>query len=156
MTVTAFISSCRADHGVPVRVACRELGVSESWYFKWRDRPPAPRVSRRVELTAAVGAAFEGSGGTYGSPRITLDLREAGWAVSPNTVAKIMAEQGWVARRVRQRRSLTRQGKRAAAADLLCRDFSTTAPAPDTVWVGDVTMVGTGEGPLYLATVLDL
>ena len=31
-----------------------------------------------------------------------------------------------------------------------------TAAAPDTVWVGDVTMIRTGEGPLYLATVLDL
>jgi putative transposase len=154
VTVTAFISSCRAEHNIPVRIACRALGVSESWYFKWRDRPPTLRVSRRAELTAAVGAAFEASGGTYGSPRITLDLREAGWAVSENTVAKIMAEQGWVARVVRQRKSLTRQGKQPSAADLLCRDF--TASAPDTVWVGDVTMIRTGEGPLYLATVLDL
>ena len=57
------------------------------------------------------------------------------------------------ARRVR-RRSLTRQGTRPAAGDLLNRQF--TAQAPDQVWVGDVTMVRTGQGPLYLATVLDL
>jgi putative transposase len=154
VTVTAFISSCRAEHRIPVRVACRALGVSESWYFKHRDRPPTPRQSRRVELAAAVREAFEASGGTYGSPRVTLELRAAGWVVSENTVAELMREQGLVAWVVRRRRSLTRQGRRLAAADLVERNF--TADAPGSVWVGDVTMIRTGDGPLYLATVLDL
>lgn len=65
-----------------------------------------------------------------------------------------MAEHGLIARVVRRRRSLTRQGRRAAAPDLVNRIFS--ADAPDVCWVGDVTMIGTGQGPLYLATVLDL
>jgi putative transposase len=154
VTVTAFISSCRAEHRIPVRVACRALGVSESWYFKHRGRPPTPRQSRRRELVAAVRSAFEASGGTYGSPRVTLELRAEGWQVSENTVAKVMAEAGLVARVVRQRRSLTRQGKRIAVPDLVNREF--TADAPDTVWVGDVTMIRTAQGPLYLASVLDL
>jgi transposase InsO family protein len=101
-----------------------------------------------------VAEAFEASAGTYGSPRITLELQAAGWRVSANTVAQLMRQQGLVARVVRRRRSLTRQGTRPAAADLVQRRF--TAAAPDTVWVGDVTMIRTGEGPLYLATVLDL
>ena len=154
MTVTAFISSQRAEHRVPVRLSCRALGISESWYFKHRNRPPTPAQSRRAALTAAVAEAFEASAGTYGSPRITLELQAAGWRVSANTVAQIMRRQGLVARVVRRRRSLTRQGTRPAAADLVQRRF--TAAAPDTVWVGDVTMIRTGEGPLYLATVLDL
>ena len=154
MTVTAFISSCRAEHHIPVRVACRALGVSESWYFKHRGRPPTPRQFRRRELAEAVRAAFEASGGTYGSPRVTLELRAAGWRVSANTVAKLMAEAGLVARVVRHRRSLTRHGRRPAAADLVERAF--TAERPDAVWVGDVTMIRTGQGPLYLASVLDL
>lgn len=94
----------------------------------------------------AVRAAFEASGGTYGSPRVTLELRAAGWRVSENTVAKLMAQAGQVARVVRRRRSLTRQGKRLAVPDLVNRAF--TADAPDTVWVGDVTMIRTAEGPL--------
>ncbi|MDP9397851.1 MAG: IS3 family transposase [Actinomycetota bacterium] len=151
MTVTAFISSCRAESKIPVRVSCRALGVSEGWYYKHRDRPPTPRQSRRQELIGAVTEAFEASGGTYGSPRITLELRAAGWAVSENTIAEIMREHGLVARVVRRRRSLTRQGARSAAVDLVNREF--TAQAPDQIWVGDVTMIRTGEGPLYLATV---
>jgi len=152
VTVTAFISSQRAEHRVPVRLSCRALGISESWYFKHRNRPPTPAQSRRAALAEAVAEAFEASAGTYGSPRITLELQAAGWRVSANTVAQIMRRQGLVARVVR--RSLTRQGTRPAAADLVQRRF--TAAAPDTVWVGDVTMIRTGEGPLYLATVLDL
>jgi putative transposase len=154
VTVTAFISSQRAEHQVPVRLSCRALGVSESWYFKHRDRTPTPAQSRRAALAVAVTEAFEASGGTYGSPRVTLELQAAGWRVSVNTVAALMREQGLVARVVRRRRSLTRQGHRPAAADLVGRNF--TAERPDSVWVGDVTMIRTGEGPLYLATVLDL
>jgi putative transposase len=154
VTVTAFISSQRAEHQVPVRLSCRALGVSESWYFKHRDRPPTPAQRRHAALVEAVREAFTGSDGTYGSPRVTLELRAAGWRVSVNTVAQIMRGQGLVGRVVRRRRSLTRQGRRPAAADLVERRF--TAAAPDTVWVGDVTMIRTGQGPLYLATVLDL
>jgi len=154
VTVTAFISSQRAEHDVPVRTCCRALGVSESWYLKHRDRPPTPRQTRRRELVEAVRHAFEASGGTYGSPRVAVELRAGGWPVSVNTVAHLMAELGLVARVVRRRRSLTRQGKRAAAPDLVNRVFA--ADAPDRVWVGDVTMIGTGTGPLYRATVLDL
>jgi transposase InsO family protein len=55
---------------------------------------------------------------------------------------------------VRRRRSLTRPGKRAAAPDFVRRDF--TAEEPDLVWAGDLTEIETGEGKLYLATVIDL
>ena len=79
MTVTAFISSQRAEHRVPVRLSCRALGISESWYFKHRNRPPTPAQSRRAALAEAVAEAFEASAGTYGSPRITLELQAAGW-----------------------------------------------------------------------------
>jgi len=83
VSVAAFISSQRAEHRVPHATACRALGVSPSWFYKWADRPPSPpRQRRRAELTAAVRAAFDASGGTYGSPRITAELQAAGWQVS--------------------------------------------------------------------------
>jgi transposase InsO family protein len=85
---------------------------------------------------------------------VWLDLLEAGWRVSVNTVAEVMAEHGWAGRRRPRRRSLTRQGRRPAAADLVSRRFS--AGRPDQLWCGDVTYIPTGEGWLYLATVLDL
>jgi putative transposase len=74
--------------------------------------------------------------------------------VSVNTVAQMMAEQGLVARPKRRRRSLTKPGRRSAARDHVRRQF--VAVAPNLLWCGDLTEIVTGEGKLYLATVLDL
>jgi putative transposase len=77
--VAAFISSQRTEHGVPHAVTCRALGLSESWFYKWRDRRPTPAQQRRADLAVKIREIFDASGGTYGSPRVTLDLRAVGW-----------------------------------------------------------------------------
>lgn len=158
MSVASHIAAQGTEHRVPHAVACRALGVSESWFYKWRDRPATPRQARRARLDAAVRRSFADSGGTpgtYGSPRVHADLLEDGWAVSVNTVATSMASQGLVARAKRRRRSLTRPDKAAAPVpDLVRRDFS--AEAINQRWCGDLTEIPTDEGKLYLATVEDL
>jgi transposase InsO family protein len=158
MSLASFVASQRTDHGVAHAVACRALDVSESWFYKWRDRPPTPAQQRRVDLDAKVAEVFEDSGGnpcTYGSPRVHAELRELGWKVSEKTVAASMARQGLVARPQRRRKGLTRADKaKVPFADLIRRDFA--APAPDLRWCGDMTEVPTGEGKLYLADVEDL
>lgn len=156
MSVASFVASQRTDHGVPHAVACRALEVSESWFYKWRDRPPPGRTQRRAALDTAVRRSFEVSGGRYGSPRVWEDLIADGWQVSQNTVAASMARQGLVARpKKRASKNLTRPERAAIAhPDRIRRDF--TATAPDQRWVGDMTEIPTGEGKLYLATVEDL
>ena len=154
MSVAAFVSSQRTVHDVPHAVSCRALGLSESWFYKWRDRAPTSRQARRVELADAIRKVFDDSGGTYGSPRVTLELWAAGWQVGENTVAKLMASLGLAGRKPKRRRHLTRQGKRKAAPDRVGRRF--TSPAPNVLWCGDLTEIVTDEGKLYLATVLDL
>ncbi|MFE9934542.1 IS3 family transposase [Streptomyces sp. NPDC005533] len=151
-----MISDCRTEEKIPHTVACRVLGVSPAWYYKWRRRPanPTKREVRRAALTERIRHFFTASGGTYGSPGITLDLWAEGRQVSVNTVAEVVAEQGWYGREPKKRRSLTRPGKRKAARDLVGRHFD--AVAPDVLWVGDMTEIDTGEGKLYLATTLDL
>ncbi|GAA2421284.1 hypothetical protein GCM10010404_94030 [Nonomuraea africana] len=74
--MAAFISSQKTDYGVPHALTCRALGVSQVWYYKWRDRAPTARQQRRADLDAVIEAKFTASGGTYGSPRITRDLHE--------------------------------------------------------------------------------
>jgi transposase InsO family protein len=107
-------------------------------------------------LGALVGYLFAAHHGTYGSPRITADLRDLGWRVSENTVAALMAEQQLVARRRRRRRCTTKSDRSARKApDALGRDFA-PPPRPDTRWVGDLTEIPTQEGRCYLASVLDL
>jgi len=152
--VAAFIRFQRTEHGVPHAVTCRTLGVSESWYYKWRERQPTVRQQRQAELDEAIQAVFDASGGTYGSPRVTLDLRAGGWQVGENTVARRMAALGLAGRTPKRRRSLTRQGKRPVAPDRVRRQF--TAPAPNVLWCGDMTEIVTEQGKLFLATVLDL
>jgi putative transposase len=110
---------------------------------------------RRQRLKAEVKRLFEGHNGKYGSPRITADLRDAGWRVSENTVAAVMRELSLVARRRKKRRSTTRPGSgRWRAPDLVRRNFP--AEKINHKWYGDGTEIGTGEGKLYLASVLDM
>ncbi len=153
-SVVGAIGDQRTMHGIPHRVSCRTLGVSESWFYKHRSRRLTGREVLRQQLADAVKGVFTQSGGTYGSPKIWITLVRQGWRVSVNTVAKLMAELGLVARKVRHRRGLTRPGRRPAAPDHVKRDF--TAEGPDLVWCGDMTEIETGEGMLYLATVIDL
>jgi putative transposase len=153
--VAALIAAQRDEHGVPHAVACRALGVSRSWYYKHKDGGLPPRAARRQLLAAEVRRLFAAHRGTYGSPRITADLREAGWTVSENTVAAVMREHGLAARRKKRRRPATRPGKgRWRAPDLVKRDFP--AQQVNRKWYGDGTEIPTGEGKLYLASVMDM
>jgi putative transposase len=153
--VAALIAAQGDDHHVPAVVACRALGVSRSWYYKWRGATLPPRAARRQQLAAEVGRLFAVHGGKYGSPRITADLRDAGWRVSENTVAALMRELGLAARRKRNRKSTTRPGKgRWRAPDLVKRHFP--AAKINQKWYGDGTEIGTGEGKLHLDSVLDM
>jgi putative transposase len=155
MSVASFVAAQRTEHGVPHALTCRTLGLSESWFYKWRERPPTPRQRRRAALDAAVKRSFEASGGDYGSPRVLEDLREWGWRVSKKTVEASMARQGLVARPKRRFRSLTQCDQSAPpAADLIKRVFS--AEVINEKWCGDLTEIPTDEGKLYLAAVEDL
>jgi transposase InsO family protein len=152
--VAEFIAVQRAKFGVPRVVACRALGVSQAWFYKWRYGDGSPRRARRRALAALVAALFAQHRGSYGAPRITVDVRELGWRVSQNTVAVLMREQGLAARRRRGRRSTTRPSRgRWRAPDLVKRHFA--AEGTNQKWYGDGTEIPTGEGKLHLASVLD-
>jgi putative transposase len=154
--LAAVIAAQRADYGIPYAVSCHALDVSQAWFYKWRNGDGSPRRHRRKALAATIAWLFTKHRGTYGSPRIVVDLREMGWRVSVNTVAKLMAEQGLVARRTRRRRGTTKPDKsQRKAPDLLGRDF-TPPPQPNVAWVGDLTEIPTDGGKLQLAAVLDL
>ena len=153
--MAVLIAAQRDQHRIPHAVACRALGVSRSWFYKWNDGTLSSRAARRAALAAEVRRLFAAHRGTYGSPRITADLREAGWRVSENTVAAVMAELGLAARRKKKRKATTRPGRsRWRAPDLVRRDFP--AQEINVKWYGDGTEIPTGEGKLHLASVLDV
>ena len=155
VAVAAFIAAQRADHGIPHAVSCRALGMSESWFYKWKDGDQTARRARRDRLGAEIARLFARRKGKDGSPRITAALREAGWTVSENTVAGLMRQMGLAARPKARRKGTTRPGKgRWRAPDLVRRDFG--AAAVNRKWYGDGTEIPTGEGKLHLDSVLDM
>ena len=160
MSVASFVAAQRTEHGVPHALSCRALEVRESWFYKWRDRPPTPRQERRAELDAAVKASFEDSGGTpgtYGSPRVCEDLRrgrlagveEDGGGVDgpPGSAGPLPETQAPLARP-----APTRPPHRSRTWS----SGTSRAEAINQRWCGDLTEIPTDEGKLYLATVEDL
>ena len=153
----AAIVACRTDQGIPHAVACRALEVSESWFYKHKDRPLTCRARRQADLDAAIKAVFTAEDGEYGSPRVHAELVDNGGytRLSVNTVAARMRHQRLHAKKRPVRRCLTRPDKTAFKfANLLQRDF--TAVGPNRSWCGDITEIQCWDGKLYLATVIDL
>ena len=105
----------------------RLLEVSPSGYYRWRaaqDRPALPSEVRRADLDAKIISFHKDSGGTYGSPRVTTDLHEAGERVSRNTVAARMAALGIVGVSPRLFKVTTNPDPTASyPEDLVKRDF---------------------------------
>ena len=139
-----------------MKLVCQVLDVTRSGYYAWRDRPRSRRQARRAELVKRIRRAHQDSRCTYGSPRITVELKDRGVEVCENTVAKYMREDG--VRVKPQRRFVPRTTDSAhghpIAPDRLARDFAATAP--DRKWACDLTYVPTDQGWLYLAVVIDL
>jgi len=132
------------------------LQVWRSGYYAWRNRPASPRQQRRVQLVEQIKQIHEESDRTYGSPRITADLKDRGSDVCENTVAKYMRESGIF---VTPRRRFVPQTTDSdhphpIAPNLLGQDFA--ASAPNQKWACDLTYVWTAEGWLYLSVVIDL
>ena len=144
--------------GFKLRLMCRLLRVSSSGYYAWLKRGPSERSRRNDALLIEIRAAHSRSRRTYGSPRIFNELREQGFKVGENRVARLMREREIKAKTHRRFRVTTNSDHaHPIASNLLQRRF---APAEvkeaNRVWTSDITYLWTREGWLYLAVVLDL
>jgi putative transposase len=149
----AFIDAEKARW--PVEVQCDVFGVSRSGYYAWKGRPEAPRTLEDAEVVIEIKAASEVGRGNYGSPRVHRELRAQGRRISRKRVARLMRQEGIVARKKRRFRKTTDSNhSHPIAPNVLARNFN--VELPDTAWVTDVTYVWTHEGWLYLAAILDL
>jgi len=148
-----FIDAEKANY--PVALMCRFLAVSRAGYYEWKGREPTARGREDEVLKVKIAAIHKRSRGTYGSPRIQVELGEEGHRVGRKRVARLMTEQGLSGCRPRPYKVTTNSDHTdPVAANLVDRDF---APAgPDQVWAGDITYIRTWQGWLYLAVVIDL
>jgi putative transposase len=145
----------QAKEAFPVHRLCRVLGVSQSGYFAWKNRPASDRQRQDMVLLAHIRSSFAVSNGTYGSPRMTHELRDNGLTVGRRRAARLMRENGLVARQKRRfKRTTDSEHAWLVAPNLLEQDFAATRP--DEKWGADISYVWTREGWLYLAVVIDL
>lgn len=154
MTAYRFVE--RMKGSFHLRTLGRVLGVSPSGYRAWTTRRPSARATADLALLDEIREIHAGSRGTYGSPRVHAMLRARGRLVGRKRVARLMHDDGLVGVHRRRRVAPVRRPPvRAAvtAPDLVHRRF--TVPAPDRLWVADITSIPTGEGFLHLAAVLD-
>ncbi len=140
----------------PIALLCRVLGVARAGYYAWRSRRPSQRAQADGVLTAQLVRLHARSRATYGSPRLHAELAVAGTRVGRKRVARLLRAAGL--RGVSRRRVVPRTTRADPAAipapNLVQRQF--VAPAPDRCWVGAITYLPTGQGWLYLASLVDV
>jgi transposase InsO family protein len=137
---------------------CRVLEVSPSGYYASLKRPPSWHALIDEVLMARVRIIHAESGETYGAPRVHQELQAEGLPASPKRVARLMREDGLVARARQAPRVCTTNSQHddPIAPNLLARQFDVNGVGINRVWVADLTYIPTREGMVYLATVLDL
>ena len=134
---------------------CAALGVSSSGYYDWRDRPASARCQENRRLVGKIKQFHQASRAIYGSPRITEDLREAGERCSLNRVARLMKAEH-IQSKMAKKFVITTDSKHtiAPASNLLMRQFKVNGV--NRSWVTDTTFIGTRQGWMYPAVVLEL
>jgi putative transposase len=129
--------------GFPVVAACQAAGVSASAFYAWAAKGEQGQRAveqAQAELVAKIRTIHAESAGTYGSPRVTHELRRRGWRVNHKRVERLMAVHGIVGHRPRRRRGLTKADTATPPApDLVGRLFD--PDQPDRIWVSDLTYV---------------
>ncbi|WP_433543665.1 IS3 family transposase (plasmid) [Streptomyces sp. CA-294286] len=132
-----------------------ELHIASSTYYRWRraEKEPCERVRKDVELTGRIREIHTDSGGVYGSPRVHAVLKREGVQVGRKRVERLMREADLAGISPRRNSFTRRDPKATLAPDLVERDF--TAPAPNRLWVTDLTVITTTEGPLWLSAIRD-
>ncbi|QNK79829.1 IS3 family transposase [Nakamurella sp. PAMC28650] len=163
MTYFEFIAAeCASiDSGVGSNksVMFRNLSVSPSGFYAWCRRAtgqgPSAATVRRADLLVKIMAIHRDSDRTYGAPRITAELREAGTLVTEKTVAAIMAAHGIAGISPRTFKVPTTVVDRSAfmPPDLVNRHFD--QGRVDVVWASDITYLTCGEGDVFLCAIRD-
>jgi transposase InsO family protein len=136
--------------------ACALLKVSRAAFYA-RLSGPSQREQDDAELTEQIQVVHSQSKGRYGAPRVHAQLRRQGKRHSRKRVARLMRQAGLRGKAPKRWRKTTIADPAAAArADQIRRDFTADASKLNSRWCGDITYIGTWEGWLYLATVIDI
>ena len=131
------------------------MKVSRSGYYDWLNRPISNRDQENMRLTKMIEQIFIEGRGCYGIRRISKKLQNDGIFISNRRISRLMLNAD-LSCKTKNKFKVTTDSKhnKPVSPNLLNRQFNVTQP--DTYWVGDITYIPTGEGWLYLSTVIDL
>lgn len=134
---------------------CKVFKISKSSYYRWVKSGPSKRWVENEQLLVKITDIYEDSSGSYGSPRITEELKNQGFIVSRQRTARIMKSAGISAKRKKKFVATTdSRHNYPIAPNILNREF--TVERPGQVWVSDITYIKTNKGWLYLTVIIDL
>ncbi len=139
----------------PVEKMCKVFRVSKSAFYESLHRTPSNRDNENRALLFEIQRIHQESNASYGSPRMTVELRARGFKTSAPRVARLMRQAGIKSVHAKKY-VVTTDSKHGhkAAENVLNRAFKTTAPGE--AWVSDLTYIKTGAGWLYLTVIIDL
>lgn len=139
----------------PIVRLCRVLQVSTRGYRAWVSRPLCERQRTDLKVLAHIREHYALSNRTYGRPRMTMELKEAGLDVGERRVGRLMKANDIRPVRTRRHKVTTDSRHSLGFADnILDRNFM--ADTANRKWAGDISYIWTSEGWLYLAVVIDL
>jgi putative transposase len=139
-----------------ITIMAKVFKVSRAGYYKSIDRQESKRQQTNKVLLEKIKAVYTKSRENYGSPRIHFELKKRGEQCSRKKVAKLMQVNKIRAKSPKRWRVSTKPCRDLAriAPNLVNQNFN--APAPNRIWVSDITYVRTKEGWLYVAAIMDL
>ena len=157
MTRYRWVAARKAE-GFPITMACKVAKVSRQAFGDWRARQrtgPSLAALAEADLVAEIRQVHTDFDGTYGEPRMTIELARRGQRVNHKRVERLMRLHGIVGvHKPAKVRTTIPAADAPPLPDLIGRHFN--PGAPDVAWVGDITYIPTDQGWLYLSSVLDL
>lgn len=130
------------------------MPIAPSTYYEQLTREPSRHQLRDAELIEHIQRVYAANYGVYGARKVWLALNREGIAVARCTVERLMGELGLSgAVRGKARRTTIADSAAARPADLVSRQFA--PPAPNRLWVADLTYVSTWSGFAYVSFVID-
>jgi len=136
-----------------IKECCEALRVSRSGYYRWHQAEPSRRAKENAQLVEQIREVFEANKSRYGSPRMTMELRQRGLKCGQNRIARLMRENQLAARAKKAFRPRTTLPGGGASPNLI---KGLEPGGVNQIWVSDITYIATLEGWLYLAIILDL
>jgi transposase InsO family protein len=160
MNKRAFVTAQKAQYAVST--LCRLLEISRGWFYGFltsqpaRDQRQADREARDLEVLPKIKIFFKASKKRYGSKRIHQDILAGGEVVSERRVARIMKENKISPLLRKRKKPITTDSNHKLKPSLNLLEQKFHSQTPNTVWLADITYIGTDEGWLYLAGVKDM